>query len=500
MFSNVLLLGQGGRTVFAGRSEDALKYFSHVGFAMPPLLNPADFFMDCIAGKHRNDNSAGKADPKLLFELWERHRGAYENGILFFSGSNASLSTVGPGLAQGWGKNARPIDPCQYALLKPAGFWRALGVNIKRAATQHTRTMSLNFYDVFLHTGTGIFIGAANGIVDLSGVPQAALMYSLGLGMTVGLASLRVFGNERIVFWRESAPGSGMGLSPLPYFVAKNVVEVPRIILLVFCEAGGIYPWIQTFCGFWEFVFISIFAAWHISGWAMLLSISFDDKSAQLILVILCLANMLYAGVQTKLSDMSQGEYAFSWVSQNRWLVEDMYNCHADGLSVVFGLPPQWYDNPGTSSSLAMLLTFNFARSWNFNSRLSPIQWNVLMNFWFGILSRVLSFLALLFCNRAQMFQQSIFEEALGVVGDMVRVFFPQLHFESSAQSCIRSVKEHKKKLWHKIVGKHQTWETDESPFDFTGPRDGFKVVPETIIEVRRNRSVSIDRGMPHIH
>jgi hypothetical protein len=49
---------------------------------------------------------------------------------------------------------------------------------------------------------------------------------NLALGLTISIASLRVFGNERVVFWRESASGSGMQLDKLAYFIAKNLVEV----------------------------------------------------------------------------------------------------------------------------------------------------------------------------------------------------------------------------------------------------------------------------------
>jgi hypothetical protein len=48
MFTNVLLLGKGGRTVFLGKSADALPYFENCGYTMPPFINPADFFMDVI--------------------------------------------------------------------------------------------------------------------------------------------------------------------------------------------------------------------------------------------------------------------------------------------------------------------------------------------------------------------------------------------------------------------------------------------------------------------
>lgn len=138
-----------------------------------------------------------------------------------------------------------------YAHLEAAGFWRAFVVNFKRATTQHVRSMDNNIFDVLLHGGTGLFLGAANGAVELKTLGQALLMYSLGLGMTVGLASLRVFGNERVVFWREAADGSGMGLSPLPYFIAKNMTELPRIAILTFCVSACFYPFVKVLCHFW---------------------------------------------------------------------------------------------------------------------------------------------------------------------------------------------------------------------------------------------------------
>jgi hypothetical protein len=55
---------------------------------------------------------------------------------------------------------------------------------------------------------------------------------AMGLGLTVSIASLRVFGNERVVFWREAA-----FIDVSAYFISKNIVELPRIAgaLLVTC-------------------------------------------------------------------------------------------------------------------------------------------------------------------------------------------------------------------------------------------------------------------------
>jgi ABC-type multidrug transport system ATPase subunit len=50
-FDQVLLLFPGGQTVFSGKAEEALPYFTRLGFRLPPNDSPADFFMDVISGQ-----------------------------------------------------------------------------------------------------------------------------------------------------------------------------------------------------------------------------------------------------------------------------------------------------------------------------------------------------------------------------------------------------------------------------------------------------------------
>ena len=53
----VLLLGNGGRTVYLGPPEIAAVYFrTALGFSMAQNENPADVLMDVIGGKVARDN------------------------------------------------------------------------------------------------------------------------------------------------------------------------------------------------------------------------------------------------------------------------------------------------------------------------------------------------------------------------------------------------------------------------------------------------------------
>jgi hypothetical protein len=41
---------------------------------------------------------------------------------------------------------------------------------------------------------------------------------------------------------------------------------------------------------------------------------------------------------------MGEVPYVLSWLSADRWLVEDLFTCHIHGLSAVYRLPTTWLD------------------------------------------------------------------------------------------------------------------------------------------------------------
>lgn len=70
MFDNVLLLGVGGKTVYLGPADEMVDYFTRIGFPLPPRTNPADFYMDVVAGLVPcKDNLKFKKED--LFHIWE---------------------------------------------------------------------------------------------------------------------------------------------------------------------------------------------------------------------------------------------------------------------------------------------------------------------------------------------------------------------------------------------------------------------------------------------
>jgi len=418
LFTTVLLLGKGGRTVFLGRSEDALDYFQDsLGFTMPPLINPADFFMDCIAGKYECEVAEHMQRTSALQKA-SKKPGSYKPG-------DNPMRAIGPPRSK---QNMAPLTPENFfdiwetygasfterdlaghtapirvtsAVLRskvPRGFFRATGLFMTRQAIQHFHSANLIMTDCLLVLVTGMVLGRLYNDVELGNLAATSLVYALGLGMTIGLSSLRVFGSERVVYWRECASGSGMNLNPLAYFIGKNLVDLPRIMLLVLLLSMAFYPQANPLTDFGTFYEISVGAAFAVSGWSYFLSITFDGKAAQLYIVVALLIFFMTAGVTPKLTTLvGKPTYGVSYLSYARWLCEDFFVGHTYELTAVYRLPPTFYENKGRDSLFTHLIVTSYSEAFKIYG-FPPV--NLFMNIWIGLFSRSLSLFSLVAANR----------------------------------------------------------------------------------------------------
>ncbi|KAF9956319.1 hypothetical protein BGZ65_002825, partial [Modicella reniformis] len=126
-------------------------------------------------------------------------------------------------------------------------FWLCLS----RARLQVYRNQRQFLYDQLLHLGCGMFISIAASKFDYLGrqpdlvcamtpyqlkytcmnpsdhLTEVGVFIALGVcfaGISVGSMT---FGNEKLVYWREKSSG----LLTLPYYLAKVIADIPRIVL-----------------------------------------------------------------------------------------------------------------------------------------------------------------------------------------------------------------------------------------------------------------------------
>ena len=78
LFTDLLLLGKGGKTIYNGTRAGAIPYFEKLGFRPPSHANPADFISDVSSGRvHRNGSSYFGPESETFFpaellpNLWQ---------------------------------------------------------------------------------------------------------------------------------------------------------------------------------------------------------------------------------------------------------------------------------------------------------------------------------------------------------------------------------------------------------------------------------------------
>ncbi|KAK9707948.1 hypothetical protein K7432_009909 [Basidiobolus ranarum] len=287
-FDDLLLLGKGGKVIYFGPREEAPAYFDSIGFSCPSEHSPADFYLDVACGKVACKNDPD-FHPNDLFEYWEQYESdsCSQNSPLSVRINDArhslltekippqgyfqecidkmkgEISTVKYDM-QDWLKSVmielketsrgivrsllRKKDPIRDTANPLRVFWLCF----KRAFQQIIRSKGSLITEQSVHLLAGLFISiAAKRTVFLGPLPMEVcelapfalretckrpvsdpLRY-IGQFMTWGVgfagiaSSVNTFGNERVVFWRDIAAG----MPTLPYFAAKAISDVPRIVL-----------------------------------------------------------------------------------------------------------------------------------------------------------------------------------------------------------------------------------------------------------------------------
>jgi ABC-type multidrug transport system ATPase subunit len=183
LFDDLLLLAPGGRTVYAGPTQNAVAYFTGLGYALPDHCNPgtattlisivhvslltvnvaADYFLDAISGLLPRNNGDGslaaaagsKTDhATYLVEQWEAQRavaGSHQDDRLRRQGS------------------CNLVD-LQCLDRKTAGVLAQTWLCTKRAVIQRTRELNTALTDYCLVATAGLVLGLLFHAVQLQKV------------------------------------------------------------------------------------------------------------------------------------------------------------------------------------------------------------------------------------------------------------------------------------------------------------------------------------------
>jgi len=340
LFDDAIFLINGGYSVYAGEASQAISFFSSQGFTCPRYISPPDFFMQVLSGKVKRAN-----DPLWvlndLVTLW--------NGYVKRHGIRDKDLT-----------SAR-IDIEVMSAVRPVGFWISLKLFLKRGFIQQHRGFRQYLLECFAMLVAGALVGAINMRVQFEELADFIILAGLVLGLTTSIVSLRVFGNDQAIFWREASTCTGV-FDVTAFFVAKNVVELPRIFILTLVFTLSLYPFANPSVEWHQFWLYCFFAAFTSSGFAYWASASLTNIKAQLAVVIYAMAAVVFSGMAIKLSALNSHclSRALSYISFMRWFSELVYIREVYKKSIAWRMPPTFYQQKNDFSVLNGVLAYSF--------------------------------------------------------------------------------------------------------------------------------------------
>lgn len=352
MLDQLILLAN-GQIIYEGPEDYVQQYFENCGFTFPPHANSGDVVTDIVTGNGRAYKAKGEISKDWLISNWigsrqhaqikERHASVVSS----ISSAHGRRRSVTPSTLMSLSRNSLPLDhqslrdPAMLAALKKRGAPRLkqTWLCLRRAMVQQWRDKTSFWFEMALASVAAGLLGLAqnsrNGVlfrgiyqgefailsnaVDLTSVPQLALLMGVAIGLISAAPGVRVFSEEMLLHRREAEAGH----SRLAYFLAKVLCVLPRMLVacmhfttITLVLAKPVIPWCIAFIG-------NLAYFWCVYGMSGVISMVAKREDAPLLATMASLILGILCGAAPTLAQVSKWNMVWLWrMSPGVWLSE----------------------------------------------------------------------------------------------------------------------------------------------------------------------------------
>ncbi|KAL8805817.1 MAG: hypothetical protein Q9182_001729 [Xanthomendoza sp. 2 TL-2023] len=371
---SLILFGK-GRVIYQGPEREVQPYFENLGFDFPRSGNPADTIMDIIAGQGHLYKPSGDTGIWSLIHNWKQRQDSQKQ----HRESNAStISTLPPTpqprlsnthitpnttstaltLTSSTSNNTKAAEVLSLRRSinsRGAPFHKQIYHCLLRSLLQQYRLRSSFFFEIGVSALGGFLIGLAQfkaeGInfrgyylppytilsssIDYSSVPQMALLVGIAIGLIASSPGVKIFGEEKLVYWREASAGHNR----LAYYTGKILSTFPRMVVaclhftatfMVLCT-----PRID-----WGAAFVAnLLYFYTIYGLASIVSMLTRREDGPLLAVMASLIVGVLNGMSPTLSVVAEWHMAWFWRAlPGTWLAEAYFEKNVGGLGYLYAI------------------------------------------------------------------------------------------------------------------------------------------------------------------
>ncbi|XP_073679146.1 broad substrate specificity ATP-binding cassette transporter ABCG2-like [Garra rufa] len=350
LFDSLTLL-VGGRLVYHGPAQDALNYFSQIGYTCEPHNNPADFFLDVINGDstavalnkiYDNEELDQEQLSSSLKGIEDRLVEEYKNSVSYKE-TKSELERIVQGQNYSTQSKSRTIT---YS----TSFFHQFKWVLKRTF----RNLMLNPQTSFAQIGVMIFLALVVGAIffgvkeNASGIQNrmGALFFITTNQCFSSVSSAELFITERKLFVHEYISGY---YRVSVYFLSKilsDILTLRTIPAMIFsCVAYWMIGLKATPEAFFIFLFSIILVSYTATS--MTLAISADQTVvaiANIFMTISFVFMMIFSGLLVNLPSVAD------WLSWLKYLSIPRYGLAALEINEFTGL--RFCDKRNTSGTL----------------------------------------------------------------------------------------------------------------------------------------------------
>lgn len=223
MLNSVILVAPGGKICYIGKRNEALDYFTRLGYECPKETNPAEFLIDLVSIDPENQEQA-REDQNRINKL------AYAFAI--HNSKKAQMKTAEKECSVT--QSIHSLNSTQLAARRhPFRIIRRFGALFRRSLRQNIRSTLLNVFRLLVSTGTAMLLSQIFPTVAKGENPKpksvvdrvALLSFGvINMCMTAVMKTMDVFAKEKPVIQRERRRKL---YSNLEYLLSKSLAEVP---------------------------------------------------------------------------------------------------------------------------------------------------------------------------------------------------------------------------------------------------------------------------------
>ncbi|XP_042606163.1 broad substrate specificity ATP-binding cassette transporter ABCG2-like [Cyprinus carpio] len=355
LFDSLTLL-LGGRLVYHGPAQDALDYFSRIGYTCEPHNNPADFFLDVINGEstavalNKLNNNEELDEEQLsssLKGIEDRLVEEYKNSASYKL-TKSELERI----TQGQDYSTRPKS---RTITYSTSFFHQFNWVLKRTF----RNLMLNPQTSFAQIGVMIFLALVVGAIffgveeNSSGIQNrmGALFFITTNQCFSSISSVELFITERKLFVHEYISGY---YRVSVYFLSKILSDVLTLRTIPAVIFSCVAYWMIGLKASAEAFFIFMFSIVLVSYTAtsMTLAISADQTVlaiANIFMTISFVFMMIFSGLLVNLPSVAD------WLNWLKYFSIPRYGLAALEINEFTGL--KFCDMTNVSSTLVEVCT-----------------------------------------------------------------------------------------------------------------------------------------------